>query len=332
MPRSDMTTKTTRTTRGSTPPPPSTRSVRRRAASRNVRVRDRVHRVRPVRQQKPSREVGGSTNAEMRQLLVTIGSELAVITGLLYYFGWVRTRVQAESLGFASSVLNLSITDYMLKSVNVLFPLLIALLLLTILGHFTFVGILRRWPVDGSGHVSRSSRAAKVLAFSCVLGAVLSSLPPASNRFFLPMGLTAAVLFALAARALESRVTGHDPWTRPRRWMVTLLLIFLIFWDTERVALFFGEQFAADYKARPDQFSAITIYSKDDLRLDAEGVETESLGDDQDSYRYRYTGLRLMESVADRYILINEVWANGHGRVFVIVQSDAIRVEFIGHG
>src|SRR4051794_11877173 len=100
--------------------------------------------------------------------------------------------------------------------------------------------------------------------------------------------------------------------------MIILLLIFLIFWNTERAAMFLGEQVAAEYKANPQQFAPIVIYSKDDLHMDAEGVETRKLGDDENAYRYRYAGLRLMESSADRYVLINEIWSNGRGRVFII--------------
>lgn len=267
----------------------------------------------------------------MRQLLVTIGSELTVITGLLYYFGWVRTRVQAENLGFPSGVLNLSIADYLLKSVYVLFPFVIALLLLLIVGHMVFAGVLTRWRIGaGRRRLRRYARAAKGAAIGCAVLAVVGSLPPTNNRYSLPAGLVLAVLLAMVARTLEARVRGRDPWTRPRRWMTTLLLVLLIFWNTERVALFLGEQFAADYKARPEQFPAIVVYSKHDLRIDAEGVHHDPLGEDPNSYRYRYTGLRVMESVADRYVLINPVWTDGNGRVYVITHSEEVRVEFVG--
>ncbi|MDG4824999.1 hypothetical protein O7635_24385 [Asanoa sp. WMMD1127] len=277
-------------------------------------------------------QAAGDTDDGMRQLLVAIGSELTVITALLYYFGWVRTRVQAENLGFPSGVLNLSIADYLLKSVNVLFPLLTALLVLLIIGHVVFDVVLpRRWRVGISpSRLRRYARVAKGAAFGCAVLAVVGSLPPANNRYSLPAGLTMAVLLAIAARGLETRVLGRDPWTRPRRWMVTLLLLLLMFWNTERVALFLGEQFAADYKARPEQFPAIVLYSKDDLRIDADGVVAEPPVGEPGSYRYRYTGLRVMESVADRYVLINPEWTGGNGRVYVITHSDAIRVEFVG--
>jgi hypothetical protein len=206
-------------------------------------------------------------------------------------------------------------------------------LLLTIVGHIAWVALTRLKSValSDEGRVRRLSRAAKGLSLLCVVLGSLGSLPPVSNRFLLPVGLTAAVILALVARAMESRVTGKDPWTSPRRWMVALLLVFLVFWDTERIALLFGEQYAADYQARPEQFAPVALYSKDDLNLTAEGVcVARKRTEDQDSYRHRYTRLRLMESATDRYILINDEWADGQGRVFVVIQSDAIRIEFVG--
>ncbi|MFI5911812.1 hypothetical protein [Dactylosporangium sp. NPDC051541] len=287
---------------------------------RRVRVRRVAGRAAPAPAQ------GG----ELRRVLLTAGSELAFVTGLLYYFGWVRTQVQADRLGFAAGALNLSVADYLLKSVNVLFPVLALLLLLILLAHVAFTALLRRWKA-----IARPrpvwSRMAAVLAVLCGIGGVLLSLPPWENRFAVPAEFTLAVLLAMAGRALKIRATREEPWTPARRWLVTLLLLLLLFWNTERVAMYFGEQYAADYKARPGQFPAVTVYSRDDLHLAVEGVRASKLDErDDGALRYCYTGLRLMESTADRYVLINEAWRAGRGRVLVVMQNDSIRVEFPG--
>src|SRR3712207_830714 len=116
-----------------------TRPGRRRARPPSHQPRPRVDRPAPA------------TDGQMRQLLLTIGSELAVITGLLYYCGWVRTAAQSEPLGFSSGVLNLSIADYLLKSVTFLFPNLVVVLLLLIVGHIALVRVLRSRPPVGAG-------------------------------------------------------------------------------------------------------------------------------------------------------------------------------------
>src|SRR5688572_33091675 len=56
-----------------------------------------------------------------------VGEALAnvtVLTGLLVYFGWRRSDVQARELGIDSSVLGMTTTDYVLRSVGPVFLLL----------------------------------------------------------------------------------------------------------------------------------------------------------------------------------------------------------------
>ena len=73
--------------------------------------------------------------SRIAKAVVSIGSPLALITALMFYFGWVRTHVQARELGYDVAVLQLSTTDYLLKSINVLFPILIVASLFTFLGY-----------------------------------------------------------------------------------------------------------------------------------------------------------------------------------------------------
>jgi len=67
------------------------------------------------------------------RLIATIGSPIAIATGLLFYFGWVRASVQAKQLGYDTAILDWSVQDHILRSILVLFiplMLLIALMLL----------------------------------------------------------------------------------------------------------------------------------------------------------------------------------------------------------
>ena len=40
------------------------------------------------------------------RLIATIGSPIAIATGLLFYFGWVRASVQAKQLGYDTAILD----------------------------------------------------------------------------------------------------------------------------------------------------------------------------------------------------------------------------------
>jgi hypothetical protein len=263
---------------------------------------------------------------------LSIGSPLVLVTAILYYFGWVRTRVQAQELGYDASVLNFSVTDYLLKSVNVLFPLVASVLLVATVAHAIYWRFVRRAlrTREGRQRLNSIGRAMRYLAIlSLLTGLGLFLFVPDARFAALPFSVTASVLFVLAGRSIQFRATGNDPWSDAGRFLVLTLLALLIFWDTERIARFLGEQYAADIVAYPQQFAAVTIYSQQDLNLAADGVTSQVLeGTGDGAYRFEYSGLRLMERSADRYVLINEIWSNSRGRVIVLKDNDKIRIEF----
>lgn len=81
-----------------------------------------------------TRPPAGGSGSERLRTIATVLSPLAVATVLLYYFGWVRTKVQATALGYDAQILDFSTADYVLKSVNVLYlPLTITLVVALIL-------------------------------------------------------------------------------------------------------------------------------------------------------------------------------------------------------
>ena len=96
----------------------------------------------------------------MLHLIATIGSPLALGTALLFYFGWVRTKVQTEELGYHLSILDFSTTDYILKSINVLSVPLVLLLIVALVLN----GIHQRLVVP----VSRSAGRAGVVWCCCI--------------------------------------------------------------------------------------------------------------------------------------------------------------------
>lgn len=74
----------------------------------------------------------GTESAAGTKPLVAIGtfaSQVAVLTALLYYFGWARTNAMFRYFGVDSSVTGYSATDYVLRSTSPVFdPALILIL------------------------------------------------------------------------------------------------------------------------------------------------------------------------------------------------------------
>jgi hypothetical protein len=264
------------------------------------------------------------------RLLTAVGSPIALTTALLFYFGWVRTKVQSERLGFDSSLLDLSIQDYVLKSINVLSVPVLVLLLLAIFLHFLHRRLVVP-AVERRCQQQKTPLALRLLHLSWALWfpagvAVALSLPPLRG-FAAPMALTLALLCSLYAQALLRRLGRPDPPT-----VVHLLLLatlaFALFWDTERVARTMGEAYATQIAAQPEDLVVVTVYSTKSLDLRVPGV-IESKSDAADSmYPYCYTGLRLLQRSGDRYFLITDGWDLDHRRVLLLRESDAVRLEF----
>jgi len=65
-------------------------------------------------------------------LLKYIGSPVLIGTALLFYFGWSRSNAQAERFGVDVSVFEMSTDDLVLRSIGVVFFLMIGLLLVAL--------------------------------------------------------------------------------------------------------------------------------------------------------------------------------------------------------
>jgi len=270
--------------------------------------------------------------ANVLHLIATIGSPLALGTALLFYFGWVRTKKQTEELGYHVSILDFSTTDYILKSINVLYVPLVLLLIVALVLN----GLHQRLVVPTSRRARRRVvllHLARLLAMSWILWgllgiALLSLAPPTLRSFAIPLSITLALLCAVYGRTLQRRFTGIEPWSSTGKVLVIVLLTFAVFWDTERVAKTMGEGYAAQIAADPQQLIAVTVYSAKSLEIDAPGIMETKLNKTDSEYSCRYSGLRLLERSGDRYFLINEHWDAQQGRVIVLRETDSIRMEF----
>ena len=269
-----------------------------------------------------------SPESPLLRLLADVGVVVGAVTAVLYYFGWVRTRFQARALGFDVSALNLTTTDYVLKSLNVLFLPMIVLLTAVLVLHQAH----RRWVEPAVARRSERAvrRAARLLSWAwaplVVVAVALLSTP--LNGYAMPLTLTLAVLLAAYGRILHRAKTGDDPWPMTLRVIVVVLLALAVFWTTERVARTMGEAFGRDYADDPGQLPAVVVFSAKDLQLAGNGVTRTGAPDPQAAYQFRYSGLFLLERSGDRYFLIT-----GHpGRVVILRESDAVRMEFAGYG
>jgi hypothetical protein len=265
-----------------------------------------------------------AAESPLLRLLADIGAVVALATAALYYFGWVRTKEQARVLGFDAAAMSLGTTDYILKSLNVLFVPIIVLVLAALALHTAHQRLVRPRLVPARrASVSRASRLLGWAWVPLLMAAIALAATPVGAHA-VPPALTLGVLCALYGRALRREATGADPWPQATKIIVLVLLGLGTFWTTERIARVTGSAYGADFAARLDQLAMVDVYSAQDLQIDGRGVTETKLPEPDSAYHYRYTGLWLLERTGDRYFLLTA----HRGRVVVLREGEGVRLEY----
>ncbi len=275
---------------------------------------------------------------------------VTLITALLFYFGWARTYAQARALGADASLFGYSTRDYLLRSVDSLyFPLIVftALGLVALVGHQWIRGRLASaapgrpvLPLVRGGTAMMIGGAAMVLFGLLYAGGLLGR--GRAVDLLGPLALGAGVLIGayggwLRARARGMRRVGawgqasdvssaSASWSGPVAAGLLLLIAALsVFWAVGNYATWRGldlaVRVASTYRDRP----AVVVYSAESLAL--EGVPQTRLEDPDGAYKWRYSGLRLLDHVAGTYFLMPEDWA-AKPRLILLAESDSTRFEF----
>ena len=280
------------------------------------------------------------------QLATAIVAPTTVLTALLFYYGWVRTNALFQYFGVDATVLGFTTQDYLLRSSEALY---------VPFGTLLVVGLAGLW-VHGSTTRWLAARRLRMLrATAVVLGVVGLALfargvagvvvPRLSANDFLVtpvcLGLGAVVgaygrWLWLRQRALE----GHDD-AVPPRWhgvvslvLVALLVVLSMFWATSNYARAYGRGRAVAYARQLAVRPGVVVYSADRLFLHGPGVQELALPpEEHSSYRYRYSGLRLLTESRGRLFLLPAGWTTTDGAAIVLAGDDKLRVEFTrGHG
>jgi hypothetical protein len=265
------------------------------------------------------------------QILGAVIAPSSLITALSFYFGKVRTDTYFDYLGIDRSMLNFTTQDYLLRSTDVLFIPLGALL---------SVGVLILWThCLVEGHLSKHPRVLQYVTRGLVvlggglfaIGAVNASrqgLPFPTPFLFAQLSLGVGV--ALVAYALRLRGKRLRGWiSTVYGTLIGLLILLSLFSTTAEYAAALGtgraQEFAAGLFDRP----AVVVYSKDRLHIEAPGVVETTLEGVDSAYRYRYTGLRSLLRSGGNYFLLPALWSYTNDGVTVILpETTSIRLQF----
>ncbi|PSL57037.1 hypothetical protein B0I31_10214 [Saccharothrix carnea] len=260
--------------------------------------------------------------------VAVVGSPVALATSLMVYYGWVRTRAKAEKLGYDSALLDFSVQDYLLRSVDVLFVPLTLLVLIALGLHWAH----QRVVLPTVRHRRLGTALPRVLTGTALLLGlglvVLTVLRPHIAGTWFPYVLTLALVSALYADVLRRHV-GHSRVMAPSLRVLALLALGLtVFWDTERIATAVGEGQANNIAADPDQLVAVTVHSAKRLATNLPGVVETPVTSPGAHAKFRYDGLRLVQRSGNRYFLVGTGWDPAHRRVMLLKETDDLHLEF----
>jgi hypothetical protein len=280
--------------------------------------------------------------------LLVFVSQTVVITGLLYYFGWVRAQADFGYFGIDTSLLGYTTADYVLRSVDSSFPLLTGLALFT----FSLLG-LHRWVLAHAVSAPVNTPAGTALSVfvstAPFIGAALAAI--VLVRLFFPdeigwpRGLALPLMLVSAVgllgysgnlRSLRHSALGRKREDRPfgsqariRAVVLVVLGLLGILWWLTLYANQVGQRIAVDSVAGLQNAPEIIIYSSDRIAISGPGIAVDEIRQTGSKYRYRYSGLRLLVQAGGKYVLIPVGWNKGHDSVFLIQIDGTIRLDVI---
>jgi hypothetical protein len=270
-------------------------------------------------------------------------SQTAVLTAVLFYFGWVRANATFDYFGVDVSLLGFSTSDYLLRSINSAFrPLLLTGLVAVVATgvHQAVVAAVAGGSERSSGwarHVPVATGGIGVILVAIGLSGIAASDLGGELGVWLPACL--AMGFALLAYAELSWQRFPDrgaaapaqPPQQLRSFLLVGLALMALFWTVALYADETGRRLARTITRDLASRTEVVIYATDRLALAGPGVQVADIRLPNSRYRYRYSGLRLLVRSEGRHVLLPVGWTHGRGSAYVLRDDGDVRLEFAAH-
>jgi hypothetical protein len=277
----------------------------------------------------PPAESASPLSTDAVRVLRVVGGVVApttLVTVLAYYFGFRREESFARYFGIDPSLLALSTSDYVLRSVDALFvPVLVVLLvslaafaLLALVARVRYVELGPLLFVAGAGAIA--------------VGVALTTGHPFASGYIYLQALGLGVGALLVAGALASAPVAPRQLAAVRVAAVALTLVSL-FWSTSEFAAARGTQLARSLAADLAIQPTVTIHSKLDLNipsLTTPGTCVTATHARSGSYPWSYDGFTLLAQNDGRLFLTPTPslgkWQPGT-EVLVLRDDGSFRIE-----
>jgi hypothetical protein len=293
-------------------------------------------------------------DAETISRFRAIGSVLApttVITALLFWFGYVSTVAEYRYFGVPLDVVDLSTNELLLHGVEVMYvPLVLALLavlaIAAVHGMVTWVlaamarDLISRWIAALSAVIGL------LLLFRSMVGIFVSTVAeteyPGGTPLALSLGPVCLLYGAWIWRSValrQVRADGGASWfqgkaaeqlTKVIRPTVAAVLVVGLFWAVNTFAAAYGSgrgELRAEGLEREPSVVVDTADPLTGVSPSSTVQEFELSPRDDEIFRYRYEGLRLLTESNGRLFLVPAQWRSGDRWTLVVPYNDRIRVR-----
>lgn len=285
---------------------------------------------------RPSVDALGATFVDLhraRQLAAAVAAQTAVVSALLYFFGWQQAQAYYSYYGVSTGLLDLGTKDYLLRSVSLTVPTLIGVVTGAALVVAVVLPVLRtagRWPRRVTRGVVLGLLVAAGLLGLAAAFALLGDATWGLRSAARPLLVVASVIFlglgcwtAAVAQLLRHRL----PWQAVSA-AVTVGAV-AVFWSWTLFARDAGRQLAAEGEKNLPERTAVSLYAMTRLGISGRGVSVTYLHGGAGDYDWRYDGLRLLIKSDGKWFLLPQGWRRGDSAVFVIPDRDSIRVDLV---
>ena len=252
-------------------------------------------------------------------LATTFVAPATFLSALLFYFGYVSSRAELAYFGVDVDTVGLSTRDYVMRSPA---ALLVPALLLTTLGAAALLGS-RFLGERLSPSVEQWLRIGSYAAVAAALVLVASYRWTGAWAAY-PMVTPLLLAAGVAVLAWLWHRTGTR---RGAVALAVLTVVTCLFWATATLAQWTGLGAGQRTARNLDDLPAVVIDTKERLYLTDGVVSETALPQEEDqSFRYRYRGLRLLIQAGDRMFLVPQQWTPA-GSTLVVELSD-VRARF----
>ncbi|MBP1820618.1 hypothetical protein [Mycobacterium sp. OAE908] len=270
------------------------------------------------------------------ELITTITGYAAVLSALMLYFGYARTRIFYEYFGIPVGALHFSTTDYLLRSPDTFFrPVIWATVALAVISALSLA----------AGHVEAEMSAKWRVTFRCTLGIVTAlaaiyalsalSFVTASQNSTLKLSAPIALAFSGALLIIQYQMYRSRAGLKPPIATVAIAVLLITgaaFWATSIYAQKVGSESAQSIAHTPHALPEVVILSKKDLPFSG-GIPIQSAkSDSQQPWRSMFTGYRVLIYASDRWFLVRTDWNEKAPTVILPDGDESIQVKLLPKG